>query len=171
MADTLSSEIKVSCGWILREALDLSTVVDSARVEYARAMADGAGADLASQVWHDLRAIGAGANDDLDLAGGLSTTIFGSPIAVSFSKIKSLLVINLSTQAGDRLRVGGSGANAFASPFGGSASAQVEVGADSALLLSSKKDGWTVTPGSGDVLRIHNPGTLSVNYKIVLLGY
>lgn len=170
MADTLSSEIKVSCGWILREALDLSTVVDSARLEYSRALGDGGGADQASIVWHDQRTLAPGANDDLDLAGGLSNTIFGTAVVASFTKIKAIFIVNTSTSAGDRLRVGG-GTNPFTPPFVGSGTAQVEIGADSALLLSSKKDGWNVTPGTGDILRVHNPGSGPINYRIVVLGY
>jgi hypothetical protein len=170
MADTLSAEIKVSCSWILKEALDLSTVVDSARLEYTRAVSDGAGADQASVVWHDQRAIAGGGNDDLDLAGGLSNTIFGTAVAAVFSRIKAIVIVNASIVAGDKLRVGG-GSNPFTPPFAGSGTAQVEVGADSALVLSSKKDGWVVTAGSGDILRIHNPGPTAVTYRIVILGY
>lgn len=169
MADTLSSEIKVSCSWILKEALDLSTVVDSARLDYSRALGDGGGADQASIVWHDQRTINGGANDDLDLAGGLSNTIFGTAVAATFTRIKAIVVVNTSVVAGDKLRVGG-GPNPFTVPFAGSSSAQVEVGPDSALLLSSKKDGWNVTAGTGDILRVNNPGTLAIVYRIVILG-
>ena len=169
MADTLSSEIKVSCSWILKEALDLSTVVDSARLDYSRALGDGGGADQASVVWHDQRTIAPGANDDLDLAGGLFNTIFGTAVGASFTVIKAIAVINTSISAGDKLRVGG-GSNPFTPPFAGSGSAPVEVGADSALLLSSKKDGWNVTAGTGDILRINNPGSASITYRIVILG-
>lgn len=170
MADTLSSEIKVSCGWILREALDLSTVVDSARLEYSRALADGSGADLASIVWHDQRSLAASGNDDLDLAGGLSNTIFGTAVVASFTKIKAILIVNMSTSSGNSLRVGGA-SNPFTPPFAGSSTAQVEIGADSALLLSSKKDGWNVTAGSGDILRVSNPSLVTIVYKIAILGY
>lgn len=169
MPDTLSSEIKVSCSWMWKEALDLSTVIDSARLEYSRALSDGAGADQASVVWHDQRSIAAGANDDLDLAGGLSNTLFGTAVTVSFTKIKAILIINTSIVDGDKLRVGG-GANPFTGPFAGSGSAQVELGADSALLLSSKKDGWNVTAGSGDIVRVSNPGVTAITYRIVVLG-
>lgn len=169
MPDTLSSEIKASCGWILREALELSNVVDSGRMEFSRTLADGTGLDQAAVVWHDHRTLAAGANDDLDLAGGLSNTIFGTPVVASFSKIKAIMIVNTATASAGLLRVGG-GSNPFTPPFVGSGSAQVEIGADSALLLSNKKDGWTVTPGTGDILRIQNPSAVSITYQIAILG-
>lgn len=170
MADTLAAEIKVACSWILREALDLSTVVDSARLEYSRTLADGTGTDQASIVWHDQRTIAAGGNDDLDLAGGLTNTIFGTPVVAAFSKIKAIVIVNTNTSSGNLLRVGG-GPNPFTPPFVGGGAAQVEIGADSALLLANKKDGWNVTAGTGDILRIHNPSGVSITYKIAILGH
>jgi hypothetical protein len=169
MADTLSSEIKASCGWILRESLDLSTVVDSARLEYSRALADGAGTDQAAIIWHDQRGIAAGGTDDLDLSGGLSNTIFGTPVVATFSCIKAILIVNTAVVTGCSLQVGG-GPNAFTPPFVGSGTALVEVGPDSPLLLANKKDGWIVTAGTGDILRIHNPSLLPIAYKIAILG-
>lgn len=169
MANTLSSEIKVSCGWIQKEALELSTVVDSARLELVRSLAYGGGADQASVVWHDERTVAGGGNDDLDLAGGLTNSIFGSSVATSFARVRAILIVNTADSPGGVLRVGG-GSNPFATPFAGGGGSQVEVGADSALLLSNKKDGWTVTPGTGDILRIHNPGATPIAYRIVILG-
>ena len=170
MADTLSTELKASLTWLLSEALDLSTVSDHAKLEYDETVTDGTGADEADLLWHDERQVVAAANDDLDLTA-LTQTVFGSTVTVSFAKVKALLIVNTSTTAGDALHVGGAGAGAaFATPFSGDADALVEVGADGCLLLSNKKDGWTVTPTTGDVLRIHNPGAASVTYRIALIG-
>ena len=77
----------------------------------------------------------------------LKGAIFGTAVVASFSKIKAILIVNTSTSSGNLLRVGG-GSNPFTPPFVGSGTAQVEIGADSALLLSNKKDGWNVTAGT-----------------------
>jgi hypothetical protein len=37
-------------------------------------------------------------------------------------------------------------------------------------LLSNKKDGWTVTAGTGDILRIRNPGANPITYQVAIVG-
>ena len=134
-------------------------------------MPDGTGAGQADKVWHDERIVSSLSNDDLDLTA-LTTTIFGSTVTINFVKVKAILLVNTSTTSGDELRVGGAGAagNAFAAPFNGDQDAVVEVGADSALLLSNKTDGWTVTAGTGDILRINNPTGNAITYQIAIIG-
>ena len=169
MSDTLAVDLKASLAWLFSESLSLSTVIDNASLEYDQSLEDGTAADQADLLWHDERAIAASANDDLDLTA-LSQTVFGSPLAVNFAKVKAILLINTSTMAGDRLRLGGAGAAAFSAPFAADDDAVVEIGPDSPLLLASKKDGWTVTGGTADVLRVHNPGANEITYKIAIVG-
>lgn len=171
MADTLSTDVKVSLAWLFQDELDLSTVADTARLEYSRSLADGTGADQADKVWHDQRIVAAASDDDLDLTN-LTSSIFGSTVTINFAKVKAILLVNTSTTSGDELRVGGAGAggNAFGAPFNGDQDAVVEAGADSALLLSNKTDGWTVTAGTGDILRINNPTGNAITYQIAIIG-
>jgi hypothetical protein len=96
--------------------------------------------------------------------------VFGSVLSIGFAKVKALLIVNAATTAGDKLRLDSSVANGFRTPFAGSAASLLEIGPDSPLLLASKKDGWTVTAGTGDILRIHNPGANPVTYKIAIVG-
>ena len=104
-------------------------------------------------------------------AGGLANAIYGSIVTYNFAKVKAILVVNLSATAADVLRVGGAGAGvAFATPFNGSATAQLEVPAEGCLLLVNKKNGWAVTAGTGDILRIQNPGASAINYRIAIVG-
>ncbi len=171
MADTLSTDVKASLAWLFQDQLDLSTVADTARLEYSRSLADGTGADQADKVWHDQRTVAASSNDDLDLTN-LTSTIFGSTVTINFVKIKAILLINTSTTSGDELRLGGAGAvgNAFAAPFNGDQDAVVYVGADSSLLLSIISVGWTVTGGTADILRINNPTGNAITYRIAIVG-
>jgi hypothetical protein len=169
MPDTLAVDIKASLSWLFSEILDLTNVNDNGKLDYAQSLTDGVSADQADVLFHDERSVGNGASDDLDLTA-LIHSLFGSNVTYSFAKVKAILVVNLSTTAGDVLRVGGAGGSALASPFNGSATAQVEVPADGCLLLVNKKNGWTVTPGTGDVLRIQNPGGSAVAYRIAIVG-
>jgi hypothetical protein len=169
MADTLSVELKASLAWLFQDVIDLTTISDSSKLDYSKSLADGVGDDQADKLWGDERTVAAGANDDLDLTA-LVNTIFGSAVTMSLAKVKALLIVNLATTAGDELRIDSSVANAWKAPFNGSATSQVEIGPDSALLLSNKKDGWAVTAGTGDVLRIANPGANPITYRIVVVG-
>jgi hypothetical protein len=169
MPDTLAIDLKAAVIWNFQEALDLSTVTDAARLEFSRGMADGLGADQADKVWHDARSVASGANDDLDLTA-LAVGLFGGSVTIAFAKVKALLIVNLSTTAGEELVLDGTAPNAFLGPLAGAAG-KIEIGPDSALFLSSKKDGWTVTAGTGDVVRVRNPASAApVNYKIVIVG-
>jgi hypothetical protein len=170
VADTLAVDLKASLTWLFSEALDLSSVNDQATLEYDASLADGTAADQADLIWHDQRTLNAGASEDLDLTA-LITVIFGGTVSISFAKVKAILIVNTSTTAGHELLVGGAGAGqAFATPFNNNAGAKVGVGPDSPLLLVNKKDGWAVTAGTGDILRIQNSGAAAVTYRIVIVG-
>lgn len=169
MADTLTIEALARLTWTRKEALDLSNVVDSATLEWKESLADGTGADQTDLVWHDERSILTTANDDLDMTA-LVATIFGSTVTTNFVKVKLILIINRSTTAGEELKLDSSVANGFLGPFNGSATSKIEIGPDSALLLSSKKDGWTVTAATGDIIRINNPNATTVTYRVVIAG-
>jgi hypothetical protein len=168
MPDSLTAQIKSSLHWLFQESLDLATVADDARLEYDKTLADGAADDQADKVWHDSRTLASAASDDLDLTA-LVNTIFGSTVTISFAKIKAILIVNTATTAGDDLTVGGAIAQEWTA-WVGAAGDKVRVPADSCLLISNKKTGWTVTNGASDTLRITNAGANPITYKIAVLG-
>ncbi len=169
MSDTLAIDLKASLAWLFSESLPLSTVIDNAALEFDQSLEDGTAADQADLLWHDERTVAASANDDLDLTS-LAMAVFGGSLSISFAKVKVILLVNLSTTSDDRLRLGGAGAAAFSAPFADDDDAVLEIGADSPLLLANKKDGWPVTGGSADVLRIHNPSANAITYRIAMVG-
>jgi hypothetical protein len=170
MADTLATKLIASLEWNRSEALDLSNVIDRAKVEFTQEMADGTGNDQADLIWHDTRTVASAANDDLDLTA-LTQTIFGSTVTINFAKVKAILIVNTNTVAGDELVVDTSVANAFKGWANGSATSKAEIGPDSAWLVSATLAGWAVTAGTGDIVRISNPGGgTSIIYKIVIIG-
>ena len=85
------------------------------------------------------------------------------------TKIKAILIVNLATTAGDDLTVGGAAAGEWTA-WVAAAGDKVRVPADSCLLISNRKTGWTVTNGASDTLRITNIGAGSITYKIAILG-
>ena len=169
MADTLAMELKTSLTWLFQDTTDLATISDSSKLEYAKSFSDGVTDGQADKLWHDQRAVAAGANDDLDLTD-LSQTLFGGSFAISLAKVKAILIVNVSAIAGEDLLVGAAASNAWGGPFDGSQTARVSVPADSALLLLNKHDGWAVTNSSADILRIANDGVGAITYKIVIVG-
>ncbi len=168
MADTLSCQFKASIHWYFQESLDLAFVLDAAKLEYDRSLADGTGVDQADKVWHDARTLAAGASEDLDL-NALANVIFGSTVTINLAKVKGLLIVNLATVAGEDLIVGGAAAQPFSAWLGASGD-RVRVPADSCLLATNRKSGWAVVNGVGDTLRIANVGTGPISYKIAVVG-
>jgi hypothetical protein len=171
MADTLAVDVRASVQWLFQEALDLSTVTDAARLEYAGSLVDGTATDQADKLWHDERTLAAGTSENLDLTS-LASPLFGGTVTIAFAKVKVLLIVNTSTVAGNVLLVGGAGAggNGWGAPWDNNADAKAAVPGDAALLLVNKKSGWAVANGSADVLKIANSGTGSVTYRIAIVG-
>lgn len=170
MADMLSADVKASLAWLFAETGELAAVNDNAELAFTAAFADGTSANQADQLWHAERTVAASSNDDLDLTA-LPRTLFGNALSIAFAKVKAILLVNLSTSSGDVLRLGGAGAgSAFAAPFAGDVDAQAEAPPDSPLLLVNRQDGWTVTPGTGDILRVRNTSAAPVTYRIAVIG-
>lgn len=168
MADTLQSQIVASLRWLLE---DDAGPTDNDKLEFSSGtIEDGVAVDTCDVRWYSgTRTILAGANDDLDLTA-LTKTIFGGTLTTTFAKVKAILIVNLSTTTGEVLVLRANVANAFLGPFDGITTVRLVIGPDSPTLLASKKDGWAVTNGSADVLRINNPGATSISYKIAILG-
>jgi hypothetical protein len=171
MADTLSSELTLGLSWLLEDALNTSTVSDTARLAYASAWRDGVAVDQADQLWHSQQTLAASGVTNLDLTN-LSRTVFGGSLTVTFAKVKALVLVNLATTSGLDLLIGGAGAggNGWGAPFNGNKDAKLVLPADSVLVLVNRKAGWAVTNASSDVLKIENPQASAITYKAALIG-
>jgi hypothetical protein len=134
--------------------------------DYTQLLANGTGANQASNHWHDQRTIAASGNDDLDISGVL-TNVFGTSMV--FTKIKALIV-KAAGNTNDVI-VGGAASNQFAT-FLGAATHTIKVKPGGLLVLvAPDANGYAVTAGTGDILRITNGGAgTSVTYDIVLIG-
>ena len=131
-------------------------------------LSDGTGADKADLCVEVDSSLGVGANTTIDLAGSLSD-IFGD--AVTFARIKALLIENESTDADAVLIVGGAGANPWPGPFQ-DVSDKIEVRpGGAALFFCADATGWPVVGGASDVLKIENEsGANACSYRITFVG-
>lgn len=166
---TMTSQVKAEINWVQRTALDLSTVQDASKLSCSTDLATGTAINLADLVWHDTRTVASGANDDLDLTA-VARTIFGTSVPSPFVKVKSILIWNRSTATGEELVVDSSVANAFTGWCAGSITSKKQIGPNSPGLFANNCDGWAVTGGTGDILRITNTGAAPIIYDIVIIG-
>ncbi len=171
MPDTLSAELSLGLTWLLEDVLDTGTVADTSKLAFATSWRDGTAVDQADQLWHAQQTLAASGVVSLDLTN-LARSVFGGSLAISFAKVKAVVLVNLATTSGLDLLVGGAGAggNGWGAPFNNNKDAKLVLPAESALVLVNRKSGWTVTNGSSDVLKIENPQASPVTFKAALIG-
>jgi hypothetical protein len=159
--------VTVSVLATLIKSLDLAAGTVPLTYTQQKAFTDGAGADKIEAIFHDQRTLSASANEDLDLAGGL-TDGFGDTI--TFTKVKAILVKAAAGNTNDVV-VGGASATQWAAPFG-DVSDKVNVKPGGLFLLTAPDaTGLAVVAGTGDLLRIANSaGSTTVTYDIIILG-
>jgi hypothetical protein len=167
MATELTSAgVKVTATSSFANALDLSTITDTLRLPVVHSFTDGTGAGKAEITWHDQRTLAAEGTDNLDLAGGVSHA-FGT---ATFTKVKALVIQNTTTTTGLVLHVGGAASNPI-STLTGATNDVIVVGAGGTLVLTAPTDGYVITGGSADVLKVYNPhAETAVTYDIVVIG-
>jgi len=180
MSTSLTATLKVKLAWLFQNVLDLNTAEDSYAWNQSEALANGTSENMANDMFHDRRYLTTGSpTDDLDLAGGL-TNSFGETL--TFTAIKQIVIYNLGVPdashatwtptAGEDLDIGGAASNPFTAPFDGGATSKVTVPSGGMLVMTAPLDGWTVTAGSADTLRValDGGGANDVDYEIVIIG-
>ena len=126
---------------------------------------NGVAVGQADQEFTDQRPLGAGANEDLDLAGGVTNALGET---VTFARVKAIWIEADLANDGN-IVVGAAALNAFVGPFG-AATHTIALDAGERVCITNKGVGWTVTPGTGDLLRVANSGAAAANYKIKIIG-
>lgn len=128
---------------------------------------DGSGSGKVSKMHASTRTLAASASESLDLAGGTLTDPSGA--VLTFTKVKALHIRPSTSNAGT-IVVGGAASNAFVGPFGASTHT-ISVPAGGILLLADPGTGWTVTAGTGDILKVLNgSGAASATYDLEIFG-
>lgn len=161
----MQTDINARVGVSTSKAVGAATATGGVLAHLVRQLTEGSDAGQANAAASVQSTLAAGANQDLDLSGGVQDVFGGT---VTFSTVK-VLMIQVPDTADGPLEVGGAASNAFISPFG-SATDVVLVEPGGALLLVAPGDGYTVTDATGDLLRITNGGTVGVTPTVTLVG-
>lgn len=128
-------------------------------------LGSGTGAGNADIAYVARRSLAATTSENLDLAGVL-TDVFGSTITAA--KVKAILVVADTSNAGD-LVIGAAATNPFVGPLGGT-TPTVAVRPGGLLLIADPQLGWTVTAGTGDLLKVNNLGAGTAGYRISVIA-
>lgn len=170
----LQASIDISLTGNLIGSDTIATNTDQVRSGYgdfpplSTSFTDGTGAQQANK-WHrSKRTIGAGANDDIDLYGSL---IDPRGNTLNFSRIVAVIIAIIDPDGTKSLRVGPNGvSNAWQGPFGGVGSGACLTTKKVLPLIDISAAGWPVTSGTGDILRVTNPGAGSLDYAFFVMG-
>lgn len=133
---------------------------------YTLTMLDGTDANESDMVYSVSTTVGTGAPDNYDLAGSLASLLTGSTL--TYAEVTAVVVINESTTPGESISVGGGITNPISSMWGAAGDLAV-VGPGGVFVLTSPIDGYSITGGSADILRI-NTTAASVGYRLIIIG-
>lgn len=139
-----------------------------ASLQRAVTLATGTAAGQADTFYQDTGTLAASATIDLDLAGSLANLIGGTSVYV---RIKGLYVSAAAANTNNVI-VGNAATNPWATLFSATGTVTLRPGA-AAMFVAGSADatGWTVTAGTGDLLRLANSAAgTSVDYTIGIIG-
>lgn len=130
-----------------------------------RTITDGTGAAQCNKYYRSYRTLTAGSADNLDLAGSL-TDPFGATLTFTGIKYLVIALISASNNGTNKLTVGNA-TNPWVGPMGATGTIDVY---DALELYHPGASGWAVTAGTGDILKINNPGASPITYCILIAG-
>lgn len=163
----VSATVKASISARHTRSIDLGTGTSDLSAAISQAFTDGVGAGQVNLVFSDQRTLSASATENLDLAGGSLTDIYGT--ALTFARIKAVIVKAATGNTNDVqvTRPASNGVPIFMAAGDGIALAP---GA-AFLWMAPTAAGVVVTASTGDLLTITNSaGSTSVTYDILILG-
>lgn len=147
------------------KATGLTVSTDPLAPSHTLTLTDGQGDLQANQQWHTRQTLAPGASETFDLAGALRDA-FGDVAA--FARLKAILLRNAS--ATGTLTLGG-GANPLLAWFGGPDHTLTLRPGGLLLLACTDAAAYPVTPGSADLLRLHNDDPdHPLTFELALVG-
>jgi len=148
---------------------DLASPASPISQAITTSLANGTSANQINRRWSDTRSLASAASEEIDLAGSL-TDEFGN--AVTFAKVKAIIIYNKATDPGDDLvlgttATGGDTCDLFLDPSDG-----INIDAKGVFVWLSPVDGFAVGAGTTDKLKIKNSSSdeNSISYDIYLFG-
>lgn len=143
--------------------------VPSANLAFAQSihLDSGTGENAADRLYMNTNTLAASASEDVDLAGSLTDALGAS---LTFARVKALF-LRASSDNTNNVVLGGAASNQFVGPFGAATDTFAVKPGGFVGWVAPDADGWPVTAGTGDLLRIANSGAGStVTYDVVIIG-
>lgn len=171
MADTLSASFQLIAN--LSHAKDVSqrstftswALGQNSMPALNKTYTTGTGTNAINKEFVKTYTINATSNQDLDLAGSL---VDDQGNTLTFTAIKEILVIINDPDGTKALEIGPAAvSNAFLGPF---ADASDKLTFLEHIRLCNPYTGWTVTAGTGDIMRLRNPSASALTATVVILG-
>jgi len=144
--------------------LDYGIIPDEQNVSLSQDFAAGVASGQCDLVFGpDKRTLAGGASESLDLAGGGLVDNLGN--ALLFAKVRGIVIKNLSTT---KILTIGNDANPLLL-FGGPTETYA-IPPSGKLALDNPVTGWTVTPDTGDKLKVANNAGDPADYLVWFIG-
>ena len=179
MTTSLSVIADLKLEWEYTNLVDISTVVDGTIYREKQEFADGTADEQANRMFRDRVTLSpASPTADYDLSGVL-TDVFGQTL--SFTKVRAIAVVNKgepnaghtawTPATGLDVVVGDAASNPFSTLFDDDADGKIKVPSGGMFAITAPFDGWAVTGGSADVLRLTFEGTgADVDVDLIVIG-
>lgn len=166
MATVLTTNINLLLSAALSNPLDLVTGAAPLEYPYKRTWTNGTTVDKADLIFSDTRTINASSNEDLDLAGSLSS-MYGTTL--TYVELKCI-IIKAAAANTNAVRVTRPASNGV--PLFLAASDGIDVFPDGVFFWACPADGKvTVTAATGDLINVANSSSgTSVTYDVVIIG-
>jgi hypothetical protein len=145
---------------------DLASVSSELDKPYSVTLGNGTGLGQANNAWHDRRTLAGGANEDLDMAGGLTNAL---GVALVFTKIKSITFYSdpANTANFTISRPATNGLPLFAA----AGDAFVLTPGDVFQLTNRSLAGIAVTAGTGDLINVAvAAAAVGQSYEVIIQG-
>ncbi len=160
---TITSDLRISSRATSTGTGDTGTPIFTSLVETTSSQASGTTSGKQDLLWEDTGSLAA-TTTDIDLAGVL-TDKFGA--SVNFVEITRLVIKVNTTTTAHTLTVGG-GSNPWITWLGATGD-KIVIGPGGTFVLDNPVDGYAVTAGTADILRLDS-GANTVSYTIQILG-
>lgn len=166
---TLQSGARAGVNWTYTNtAAGVGDVSVNNGSSFTASLASGTGAGAADLLYVAQLTINASANNDLDLAGALQD-VFGATL--TFVRIKGVFMVPDATNTASGFKVGAAASNQFFGFFNSATDAEKVDKTGCFFKFRSDATGWTVTSGTGDLLRVTNlDGVNQLILNVAIIG-
>jgi hypothetical protein len=161
---SLNTVVRATILAVDKKSLDGRDATDNIPASPDISLGSGTGYGKADIAFMDQRTLTASSSENLDLAGVLADA-FGQVITAA--KVKAIEIENPEASQSN-LTVGAAGSNTFVGPFADATDGIVLKPGDKFVAVS--RTGWSVTAGTGDILKVANGAGGSVNYLVKLIA-